>query len=224
MKIHLILVLLTIILNFLNVQSIYFLFTKGVEKCFYDEYYEGNIITLKINTLEDFHEMDNQEHEHVAIFSITLKNLSSEKEDEFQGISTNSKVKFIIEKSAQYSICITANQDVRIFENKEVLKISVFLETIEEKSREIDLSNVPKSEDFKKINTKIDKVHSKVIDVLKSQHYQINKEEEFIDQQTENSNIIMYLTGIQICILLVLTIWQIISFKNLFKDQLNSVL
>jgi hypothetical protein len=218
MKIHLI--LFTIILNILKVKSIYFLFTKGVEKCFYDEFYEDNIITLNINTLEDFHEIENQDHEHVEIYSIILKNLSSGKDDEFQGISVNSKVKFIIEKSSPYSICITPNADARIFENKEVLKISVVLQTIEENTSEKDLTSIPKSKDFQKINTKIDKVHSKIIDVIRSQHYQISKEDDFIEQQMQNSNIIMYLTGVQIFILFILTLWQISSFKNLFKNQL----
>jgi len=84
-----------------------------------------------------------------------------------------------------------------------------------------DLTNAPKTKDFEKINKKIEKVNKKVIDIMKTQHFQIFKEDEFSNRNLKNSSIIVYFTIIQIVILFVLTIWQIASFKNVFRDKLN---
>jgi DNA-binding transcriptional regulator of glucitol operon len=56
---------------------------------------------------------------------------------------------------------------------------------------------------------------------MKTQQYQIFKEDEFSERNLKNSSIIVYFTVIQIIILIILTIWQIASFKNVFKDKLN---
>jgi hypothetical protein len=102
-----------------------------------------------------------------------------------------------------------------------VFKFAITLDLIEENSDIKDLSEVPKNKDFEKINTKVDKLHKKVMDVMKTQNYQIYKEDEFSQKQIEVSSMLIYMTAIQVIILIILTIWQVISFKNLFKDKLS---
>jgi hypothetical protein len=102
------------------------------------------------------------------------------------------------------------------------LKLSFsFVSTEDEIFAKEDLSKVPKSKDFEKINKKIEKVHKKVIDIMKTQHYQIFKEDEFSNRNLKNSSMIVYFTVVQMIILIVLTIWQVASFKNVFRDKLN---
>ncbi len=102
-----------------------------------------------------------------------------------------------------------------------MFKFAITLDLIEENSDIKDLSEVPKNKDFEKINTKVDKLHKKVMDVMKTQNYQIYKEDEFSQKQIEVSSMLIYMTAIQVIILIILTIWQVISFKNLFKDKLS---
>ena len=102
------------------------------------------------------------------------------------------------------------------------MKLSISFASIEDEifGKE-DLSNAPKTKDFEKINKKIEKVHKKVIDIMKTQHFQIYKEDEFSNRNLKNSSIIVYFTIIQMVILIVLTIWQVVSFKNVFREKLN---
>lgn len=200
-------------------KSIYFLINKGSTKCFFEEFYKNNIVSLRYNTLEELHEEG--EHEHTPIFTFVLYNLDKEMEvDNLQGVNSNGKVNFIISENSSYSICVSPRSDAKVFEKLEVIKLSITLENIEENSEEKDFSNVPKNKDVEKINKKADKTHKHILDLMKTQNYQINKEQQFIERQNENSYIIIYMTGMQIIILLILTVWQISSLKKLFKEKL----
>jgi hypothetical protein len=207
--------------NFTN--SIYFMITKGSTKCFFEEFYKNNIVSLRYNTLEELHEEG--EHEHTPIFTFTLYNLDKEKEvDSLQGINPSGKVNFIISENASYSFCVSPRRDAKVFEHTEIIKLSITLDNIEENSEEKDFSNVPKNKDVEKINKRADKMHKHILDFMKTQNYQINKEEQFIERQNANSSVIIYMTAIQIIILFILTIWQVSSFKNLFKEQLSDLI
>jgi hypothetical protein len=147
---------------------------------------------------------------------------SGKEVDSLQGINPSGKVNFIITENSSYSICVSPRETAKIFEHLEVLKLSITFEHIEEEER--DLSKVPKNKDIEKINNKFDKIHKKIVDMMKTQHYQINKEEDFIERQNGNSQVIVYMTVVQIFILLMLSIWQVSSFKNLFKEHLSNII
>jgi hypothetical protein len=174
------------------------------------------------------------EHEHTPIFDIKLINLDKEKEVEvLQGISTSGKVKFIINESnfihfnikgSSYQICVTPNEDSFIFDKSDILKLSLVIQTIEEdQPKDVDLSNVPKNKDAEKLVKKLDKLQNKIIDIMRTQNYQIEREDEYSSRAVHNSSAIVYMTVIQIGILIVLTIWQIYSFKDIFKDAFSVI-
>ncbi len=118
-------------------------------------------------------------------------------------------------------MCVVPNPDSLVFKHRNTVKLSLTFISTEDELFEKDLTEVPKNKDFDKINKKIEKVHKKVIDIMKTQQYQIFKEDEFSIRNLNNSSIIVYFTIIQITILIILTIWQIVSFKNVFRDKLN---
>ena len=118
-------------------------------------------------------------------------------------------------------MCVVPDPNSKFFQNIEIFKMSISMDTIEEYSEAKDFSNLPKNIDFDKINLKIDRLHKKTIDIMKTQNYQILKEGEFSQKQIENSSIVVYMTIIQVFILMVLTVWQVVSFKHIFNDRLS---
>jgi hypothetical protein len=114
-------------------------------------------------------------------------------------------------------ICIVARGDSFIFEKENFTKLMISLENIDETEEARDLSDVPLDKDFEIINTQVDKMTKKIIGIMKSQNYQITKEDEYSIRQVNNSEVIVYATIVQVVILAVLTIWQIISLKNVVK-------
>jgi hypothetical protein len=107
-----------------------------------------------------------------------------------------------------------------VFEKSNNVRVSMSLETMEY-IREDDFVNQPRQKETEVIKKKIEGVQKKITDIMRIQKYQIDKEEDFSTNQIDNSSILVYLTIIQILVLLVLTIWQISSLRNLFKDQLS---
>lgn len=75
-----------------------------------------------------------------------------------------------------------------------------------------------KANELNQIDKKITNIHSKVIDVMRTQNYQMVREEEFTTKQISNSKILMYLTAIQILLIICFTMWQVSSIKNLLKN------
>lgn len=174
---------------------------------------------MRYNILEDFSE--EREHDHTPLFNFVLINVDKAKDvDNYQGSNPHGKVNMIIKESASYKVCVIPRKDGYIFEKSEIIKVAISFDIIDNKT-EKDVSGVVKNKDFDKINNKMAKIHKKIIDVMKTQNYQIMKEDDYSNKQNENSIIIVYGTVVQIGIILVLTIWQVSSLKNLFKDSLN---
>jgi len=182
----------------------------------------------KYHTLEDVH--DEKEHDHSPIFNIYLLRTDSDEEIESsQAINPSGRANFIIQESkyiinslgASYRICLIPNEESIIFKKRDSLKLSISFESTDNDLFPQDLSKVPKNTDFEKINKKIERVQKKVFEIMRLQKYQIFKEDEFSNRNLKNSSIIVYFTVIQIIILFALTIWQIYSFKSLFREKLN---
>jgi hypothetical protein len=94
----------------------------------------------------------------------------------------------------------------------------ISIENFEETGLALDLlKDVPKDQDFKRITEQVEKMSQKLFSIMKSQHYQIFKEDDFSKRQQANSEVIVYATVVQIAILMILTIWQFISLKNAVK-------
>jgi hypothetical protein len=211
-----------LLLSLTSINSIYFLIHKSSTKCFFEEFFNESIISLRFNILDYLHE--EKEHEHTPIFEFILYNLDKDtKVDTLQGVNPNGKVNFIIKENGSYTICVIPRPDADVFTKMEYIKFSMTLDTHNELTELRDYSEHPKDKDFEKINAKVQKMQSKVIDIMKSQSYQIAKEDDFIERQNNNTNAILYLTVVQIIILVVLTIWQASTFKGLFKDKILNI-
>lgn len=96
--------------------------------------------------------------------------------------------------------------------------MSITTEIIDSNTTELDTTVIPKDEDFAKITNQVNKIQKRIIDIMRSQQYQINKEDEYSIIQIDNTNIIVYMSITQIVIIIILTIWQIVSLKNIFKN------
>jgi hypothetical protein len=134
--------------------------------------------------------------------------------DNLAELILSSKIVYVYNIGALYKICIVARGDSFIFKHKPSTKLMISLENIDETEETKDLSDVPKDQDFQKINTQVDKMTKKIIGIMKSQNYQIMKEDEYSIRQMNMSEVIEYATIVQIVILTILTIWQVISLKR----------
>ena len=101
------------------------------------------------------------------------------------------------------------------------VKIKITIETYADIS-ELDLQpDNLKTDDIKEIDQTLTNVHSKVIDIMRTQNYQILREEEFTNKQVTNSKVLMYLTVIQIILILFFTMWQFSSLKKMLIELIK---
>jgi hypothetical protein len=99
----------------------------------------------------------------------------------------------------------------------EKMKIKLTIESFSDLS-DMD-ANEPenlKTDDIKDIDSTLTKVHSKVIDIMRTHNYQMLREEEYSKKQVSNSKVLLYLTIAQIVLVSFFTLWQFSSLKGLF--------
>jgi len=120
-------------------------------------------------------------------------------------------------KDSTYKFCINANPDSYLFEKMEKMKIKITLENYSDlKDMDLYEKDNLKKDDIFEIDNSLAKVHSKVIDIMRTQNYQLSREDEFTNKQITNSKVLMYLTIIQIILIVFFTICQILSLKKMF--------
>lgn len=104
----------------------------------------------------------------------------------------------------------------------EKMKIKLAIESFADLS-DLD-ANEPenlKTDDLKDIDSTLTNVHSKVIDIMRTQNYQILREEEYSNKQVTNSKVLLYLTLGQIILIIFFIIWQFSSLKDLLVDLIK---
>lgn len=75
--------------------------------------------------------------------------------------------------------------------------------------------------DIKDIDDTLLNVESKVFDIMRTQNYQIFREDEYTNKQILNSKALLYLTIAQIVLILICTFWQFSNLKPIFLELLN---
>ncbi len=178
------------------------------------------IAGIGYQTLEDFTE--DKEHDHTPLFIISVFDMVRDIQVEsFQGEKHHGRIIFNIFEDSTYKFCINANPDSYLFNKFEFMKIKIYVESYADLA-ELDVKvESLKFDDIKQIDKKLSNVHSKVIDIMRTQNYQILREEEYSNKQISNSIILMYLTGVQILLVIVLIFYQTASLKNIFKDLIK---
>ncbi len=131
--------------------------------------------------------------------------------------SLTKKFYWLYLKDSTYKFCINANPDSYLFEKMEKMKIKITLENYSDlKDMDLYEKDNLKKDDIFEIDNSLAKVHSKVIDIMRTQNYQLSREDEFTNKQITNSKVLMYLTIIQIILIVFFTICQILSLKKMF--------
>jgi len=99
------------------------------------------------------------------------------------------------------------------------MKIKIAIESYADIS-ELDANDQEnlKTDDIKLLDQTLTNVHSKVIDIMRTQNYQMLREEEFTSKQRTNSSVLFYLTMSQIVLVIFFTMWQFSSLKKLLID------
>ena len=213
--------LLTLLTNILfSVNSTYFLLNKNSQKCLYEEFYNNTIIIMRFNLMDDIHDVNDS---HLPLFDFYLYDVSKDDKriENYQSEHSSGRINFIILESSSYKLCIIPQRDTYIYEKTDSVKMSVTFQPFDGKKYEKELDNTPKNKDIDLVKERVENMQKKLVDIMKTQMYQIDKEDKFSVSKQDNSSMLVYLTFIQITILLVLTIWQVVSFKDLFKDKIN---
>jgi hypothetical protein len=75
--------------------------------------------------------------------------------------------------------------------------------------------------DIKDIDDTLLNVESKVIDIMRTQNFQMFREDEYSKKQISNYMSLLYLTIAQIFLIVICTIWQFSKIKPILMDLLN---
>jgi len=104
----------------------------------------------------------------------------------------------------------------------EKMKIQLAIESYAD-LKDLDANEVNdlKTDDIKDIDSTLTNVHSKVIDIMRTQNYQMQREEDYSSKQVTNYTIMFYLTIAQIISVIICTLWQFSSLKSLLLDSTN---
>ena len=104
---------------------------------------------------------------------------------------------------ATYKLCVFANPESYLFEKLEKMKIKLAIESYADLA-DLD-ANEPenlKTDDIKDLDSTLTNVHSKVIDIMRTQNYQMLREEDYSEKQVTNSKVLFYLTIAQIVLII----------------------
>lgn len=104
----------------------------------------------------------------------------------------------------------------------EKMKIKLAIESFAD-MKDLD-ANEPdnlKTDDIKDIDSTLTNVHSKVIDIMRTQNYQMLREEDYSIKQVTNSKVLFYLTIAQIVLVVFFTLWQFFSLKSLLINSIK---
>lgn len=117
---------------------------------------------------------------------------------------------------------MNANPESYLFDKMEKMKIKLAIESYADlKDLDANEPEALKSDDIKDLDSTLTNVHSKVIDIMRTQNYQMLREEEYSNKQVTNSKVLLYLTIAQIVLIIFFTLWQFSSLKSLLVDSIN---
>ena len=199
-------------------SSLYFDISSTRPTCFNDEFHKGKVAIIQYQTINQF---DNSyEHAHSPLFTFTITEHETNKHKEaLQGIKLQGKVYFIIPKSMFYNICVKGNPDSYLFRKEKSVQISMSILTNDKFPPFFYENKIPKDKDFKKFTDLLDSMTSNTIDILKGQAVSMTMEEEFSDFQKISFHNLLIFTVIQIICIVILSVWQVYSIRDIFKNH-----
>ena len=202
-------------LLFLLISEIYCLsraLYMGVEKCFYDNFYERMNIVITYKILDKDVILTKVKN---SLFYISILGIEKDGFQSFYGSKLQGKFSYSVEKSDKYRICIYST-DKDLFKDKKFLHLEFKVQS----SDELNDEHSAKSKDFQKVNITMQKLNSKVDSIEVMQNYQIDVEDKFSKNQIKSSTRLAFLSICQIVILCIVGIYHVFSLRRIFKDKI----
>ena len=184
-------------------------------KCFYDNFYENMVIIMNYKILDEDIKVPNR----TDLFEITIyTNNDKELVKTFTNAHVKGKFPFLIEKSGEYKVCIQTKESSLFTRSRRNLKLSFQIDTDEDVID--DAENSVKMKDFEMVNDKVKKVQRKITTLSSMQSYQNKVEQTFSDNQIRSSTLLVWLSMIQIVVIIVVGGFHVISLTKIFKQKI----
>lgn len=194
-------------------NSLYLKINKDTEKCLYEEVFNDSTMIVLYDILNNFAFINTQPNDVKIQFYIKNED-SNDTLFTFDELQNKGKISFHLKDSRNILICFKTNYNPW-FTNGDELDIKIQIHTSFD---EID-ETAAKNKEFEGLNAEISKTKNEISKIVAMQKAEKSQEERFTDSQQSTSNSILYISVIQILLVLVLGFLQIKLVKRLFNSM-----
>lgn len=216
MSVKICLIVIFSMINFY--KSLYFDLKQKKTRCLIEELYTSNMAMIKytfIGLPESIEEQNKVLSNNIGIKVVFEDDHNDVIIDQVLDNKTG-KLSMTAKNDGQYRICVTTGE----FDT--ILKLKMNLVIMSDNMDEPNLESAVKSEEVHKIHGKVEKILKKGQKYSDRQHLLIKIEDKESKGIMKLQKTFYYMTIIQICIVIVLGIYQLYNLKNfLDKNVLN---
>lgn len=192
-------------------SSLFIKIEKGNEKCLYEEVFYDSTIVVVYEVLNNFSFINSQPSDVKLQFFIKNED-SNDTIFTFDELLSKGKFSFHVSDSRNILICLTSSYKPW-FTSGNDLDVKILFHT---NFDEVD-QNAATNKEFETLNVELTKSKGELNKISAMQRAEKSQEEKFTEYQQSTSSSILYISIIQILLVLVLGILQIKLVKRLFN-------
>ena len=196
-------------------NSLYFLVTQGVKRCFLEEVPAHTVVVGVYQNPEI--DTDGTLDKYGKPMGITITVLQDSSKVILQeNAGVDGRFAFTSEEEGVFEICMEVNQTTGWFGEPKKFKFHLDIQVGESS---IDYTALAKKEHLSDVEIRVRKLSDRITAITNEMHYQRKREEEFRNTSESTNTRVMWWSIFQTSIMLLSTLWQIKHLKTFFEEK-----
>ena len=196
-------------------NSLYFLVTQGVKRCFLEEVPAHTVVVGVYQNPEI--DTDGTLDKYGQPMGITITVLQDSAKVILQeNAAVDGRFAFTSEEEGVFEICMEVNQTTGWFGEPKKFKFHLDIQVGESS---IDYTALAKKEHLSDVEIRVRKLSDRITAITNEMHYQRKREEEFRNTSESTNTRVMWWSIFQTSVMLLSTLWQIKHLKTFFEEK-----
>ena len=196
-------------------NSLYFLVTQGVKRCFLEEVPAHTVVVGVYQNPEI--DTDGTLDKCGKPMGITITVLQDSAKVILQeNAAVDGRFAFTSEEEGVFEICMEVNQTTGWFGEPKKFKFHLDIQVGESS---IDYTALAKKEHLSDVEIHVRKLSDRITAITNEMHYQRKREEEFRNTSESTNTRVMWWSIFQTSVMLLSTLWQIKHLKTFFEEK-----
>ena len=203
-------VVLALLIAFFGVSyALFFNLTYSVSKCFKDDLPSNTLIIASVKSLDDLSEVKgNKEGVRTTIYDPKGKLLRD------VVVNPEEVINIITQTYGMYRICLEGTRNIWTYFDSIRVSFKLDNEINQQEKNHLRTDDIDN-----KIITKTDQLLKRAQQIIQKQEYEKEKEREFSEAQSEFSSMFIWITCLQILVVLGTATWQIFNLRSFFNKK-----